>query len=213
MSAADINKFHQALIRNTTGPSLDTQMDARFYNIVNASAVFHNLRTGAILANIRGDRIEEMLHMLPAEIAKGVKYPIGTGNIIIVRKDQPDLVGLMDKLHESTTFHADTGKILGYFTPYDILSTNNSAAHSQAIEFTVTGALSGGKILTAHHFPQRVSSGLNVSARMADYKTRLLALPMPEGLSITDVKIMSAPAPNSKSRKRKNKRRNTTRRR
>jgi hypothetical protein len=64
-----------------------------------------------------------------------------------------------------------------------------------------------------HHFPQRVSTGADVSALLEDYRDKLFDLPMPAGLRIKDVTIKYTVMPMLKTRKRKNKRRNTTRRR
>jgi len=187
------------------------------YDLLNVLAVRHNLRPGAILASVREDRIDPIIKLLNEtlypEFIKAKRYPM-PGNIILVRLDRPDLVELMDHLNkESPEFDTDTGKILGYFTPYKIHSKNEANLHMQAVEFLITVAFTSGIEIEVHHFPQRVSTGADVSAAMEEYKKKLVHLPMPAGLRIKDVTIKYTVMPTLKTRKRKNKRRNTTRRR
>lgn len=218
MSQTALNRLFQELLVSTP-PAItqETRFKMGLYDLLNVLAVRHNLRPGAILASIREDRIDKIINLLNdtlyPEFIKAMRYPM-PGNIILVRKDRPDLVELMDHLNkESPEFDTDTGKILGYFTPFNIHSKNEANLHAQAVEFLVTVAFTSGVEVEVHHFPQRVSTGADVSALLEDYRDKLFDLPMPAGLRIKDVTIKHTVMPTLKTRKRKNKRRNTTRRR
>ena len=218
MSQTALNTLFRELI-SSTPPAITQEIRFKMslYDLLNVLAVRHNLRPGAILASVREDRNDSIIKLLNEtlfpEFIKAKRYPM-PGTIILVRKDRPDLVELMDHLNkESPEFDTDTGKILGYFTPFNIHSKNEANLHAQAVEFLVTVAFTSGVEVEVHHFPQRVSTGADVSALLEDYRDKLFDLPMPAGLRIKDVTIKYTVMPTLKTRKRKNKRRNMTRRR
>ena len=210
-----LDDLYKALLDATATPLPFFRFYMGVHNILNTLAVFHNLRPGAMLQNLREDSIDDIIPRLFPETIKAVRYPIGS-NIILVRRDRPDLVELVDHLDkDSPEFDTNVGKILGYFTPYNIHSKNAADLHLQAVQFNVVVRQSNGMTASVQHFEQRVSTEVDVSAALEEYKTKLLTLPMPSALRIRDVKIQRHSMPIAKSRKRsrKNKRRHTRRRR
>jgi hypothetical protein len=210
LSDEDRDRLQKMIMAVTDEPN-------RLYNLINLTAVLYKLRPGAILAFVSTAYHRELFRILDRFNILARKYPIGDKNIIITRKDRPDLVTklqLLDivKSESESQFHINTGEIIGYIKPINIMSREILNAHKIAYSFNVDVRLPNNTIERINYYPQRVSEVANgVGIFNEVYAKNLLKMKLPDGFEIVDVKIITKALTGGRRSKKRTQKRRTKR--
>jgi hypothetical protein len=178
----DVQNF---VIRHTTTSKCTLE------NVLNITALLNGIRTGAVLTRIETAALKACIDLLSAHGIRARRYPLNPDHVIVcVRAEDGERVALLDGLDAaSPSLHTDTGQILGYLQPYNILDAEERRRHHWSIQIQVRLVHPLGTPCIVQMLPQRVDNrelGLEYLRPIAEQIARM---PLPEKFHIEAVDV------------------------
>jgi hypothetical protein len=192
---------------------IEVEVGDRFiYNLLNTVAVYNDVRNGAMLMGLElTPEIEVCLNELNITSIQQPSHNPKIKNLLIYNKKY-NFSNLASRLSKnSETLHKNTGTILGYLHPTNIMKPEEQAKYRWHRSFQVIIQLPSSEYVNVNFFPQIVENGENGSAFFETTQHKLETMPMPSGYTIVKVIAISGQRGGKKTRAKTRAKTNTKR--